>query len=176
MNHFFVTALFLLIASGAHAQSSIYKTVDENGNVVFTDAPPANSSEAERVEMPPINTTPAIEKREPILRRNRDEVFEEKVVEQEIKITTPKNEEQIPMGPGNFSVGVKVAPPLENYQSLQLFVDGVPYGEPQRSSTWALSNVFRGAHDLTVGIMDDKGGVTTMSLPVTVYVQRPSIR
>lgn len=171
-----LTTLLVLIAAGAQAQSSIYKTVDENGNVVFTDAPPANSGQAERVEIQPINTTPPVEKRAPVRSRFDDERFEEEVVEQVITILRPSHEEQIPMGPGNFSVSIKVSPPLENSQSLQLFMDGVPYGSPQRDSTWALTNVFRGGHEIAVGVMDDKGEIPTMSEPITVYVQRPSIR
>lgn len=167
----------LLANAAAWAQSSIYRTTDENGNVVFTDAPPANARNAEKVEIQPTNTTPPVEKREPT-KAEREAIAQEKAASevQEVTITMPQNEEAIPMGPGNFSVAVKVQPKLEAEQSLQLFMDGVPYGPPQRSATWDLTNVFRGTHKLTVGITDEQGETPVMSQPVTVYVLRPRIR
>ncbi|MFK7976250.1 MAG: DUF4124 domain-containing protein [Halioglobus sp.] len=170
------TTAMLLLAISAHGQNAIYKTVDENGNVVFTDAPPANSENAERLEMPRVNTTPAIEFKEPVTSQASEGIVEAEVIDQEIAISRPANEEQIPMGPGNFSVEVKVSPALKEFQALQLFVDGIPYAEPQAGSIWALSNVFRGKHELTAGIMNDKGEILTMSEPVIVFVQRPTIR
>ncbi len=39
--------------------AEIYRTTDEQGNVIFTDKPPAGASTTERIELPPTNTTPA---------------------------------------------------------------------------------------------------------------------
>ena len=53
-------------------------------------------------------------------------------------------------------------------------MDGTPWGDPQTSNSWALTNVFRGAHDLTVAVTDTKGKKLANSDPVRVYVFRPS--
>ena len=89
--------------------------------------------------------------------------------------TVPPNETKIPMGPGNFSVTVDVEPALGQGVSLQLYMDGIPWGDPQRNNSWALTNVFRGGHDITVAVVDEEGQHLASSEPVRVYVMRPSI-
>lgn len=167
----------LAIAIGVSAQQ-IYRTVDENGKVVFTDAPPAKASSTEAVDIRHINTTPGLktEQRNKAASSAPQAPSKAALVEQEVRITQPKQEETIPNGPGNFSVAVKVKPKLRSNQSLQLFIDGVPYNQPQRAATWSLTNIFRGQHELTVGIVESDGEANVMSPPVTVYVQRPRIR
>jgi hypothetical protein len=79
------------------------------------------------------------------------------------------------MGPGNFSVSASVRPSLVDGTLLQLYMDGTPWGDAQRETTWSLTNVFRGAHDITVAVVDEDGEQLTTSAPVRVYVLRPSI-
>lgn len=166
----------LLIPMLSLAEGAIYRTTDENGNMVFTDAPPAGSKQSEVVTIQPINTTPAPEIRE-LTPAEHEAAAGNKTAAlgSIVTITKPRNNETIPSGPGNFSTAVKVKPQLDKTQSLQLFLDGVPWGEPQRASTWSLSNIFRGEHELTVGIVDPAGTTVSLSEPVTVYVQRPTI-
>jgi hypothetical protein len=45
-----VLAFFMTLPSLA---DEVYRTVDEMGHVIFTDAPPADASRVERVELPP---------------------------------------------------------------------------------------------------------------------------
>ncbi len=170
--------IFTLLLGGATAaQAAIYKTTDKDGNIVFTDSPPAGSTRTEKVEVAPVNTTPAPPSAPPAPPANQLPTGAQPPIEEQvITITTPAHEETIPMGPGNFPVAVKVKPRLNVSQALQLFVDGVPYNDPQRAARWELTNVFRGEHSLTVGIMGANGEITVMSEPVTVYVQRPRVR
>lgn len=166
-----ILAALALVAGGTYAQ--IYKTTDADGNVVFTDRPPAGNT-AEQVELqhtnrtppPPVIPvlTPGPEKKEPAAPETR------------VAITSPTPETTVPMGPGNFSVTARIEPGLERGQSLQLSMDGEAVGEPQPSGFWDLNNVFRGAHDLVVSVIDEQGKVIASSEPVRVYVLRPSIR
>jgi hypothetical protein len=163
--------LGLLLPWAVSAQ--IYRTTDEQGNVVFTDKPPATSTSSEPVELPPTNTTPATEVRprpKPAAPAEEPEGNDISVA-----ITIPANETTIPMGPGNFAVNVAVEPSLGRGASLQLYMDGIPWGDPQQGNSWALSNVFRGAHDITVAVVDEQGQHLASSDPVRVYVLRPSI-
>jgi len=54
-------------------------------------------------------------------------------------------------------------------------MDGAPIGNPQRSNSWQLSNVFRGEHNMIVQRING-GNVVNSSVPITVYVLRPSVR
>jgi hypothetical protein len=166
----------LLTALAFFAQSpaaQIYRTTDDQGNVVFTDKPHVGASTTERVELPPINTTPAPEPRptpkpEPGKGDTEIPAFS-------VAITSPADETSFPMGPGNFSVSAKVQPSPGENEALQLYIDGIPWGDPQQGTTWALTNIFRGEHNLTVAIVDAKGKQLAGSTPIRVFVHRPSI-
>jgi hypothetical protein len=165
--------LVLLVFPLASPAQTVYRTTDAQGNVVFTDRPPANATPEDRVEIRPTNTV-----RPPELPATpapaEVPAVEAEIVSYSVAITNPANETSFPMGPGNFSVSANVNPALQEGASLQLFIDGTPRGEPQQNTNWDLTNVFRGRHDLTVGVIDRSGDTVAVSAPVTVFVFRPS--
>jgi hypothetical protein len=169
--------LLALIALPLAASAQIYRTVDENGNVVFSDTPPAEGADGEEVELQPINTTPPPEPRPDLAPREPEEEaeLESAALDYGVAITVPANETTIAMGPGNFSVSAVVRPALGADHRLQLYMDGTPWGDPQTVPSWALTNVFRGAHDITIAVTDAEGEHLAISEPVRVYVLRPSI-
>lgn len=149
--------------------AQVYKHVDENGKVTFTDKPAAGSV---LIEIREPNTLAAPAKIEYYTETAPAAAAVAKGYE--VKITAPANETVIPRGAGNFSVSANVSPDLQSGSKLQLLIDGVAEGEPQRSSSWALSNVFRGTRQLEVVVLDDRGKELAKSEAITVYVFRPS--
>ncbi|EED36337.1 conserved hypothetical protein [Luminiphilus syltensis NOR5-1B] len=168
---FAIVVVMAAPAFGVSADQRVYKYVDEQGNVEFSDKPPAPGDSAEPVELNPANRSappPDIAKpvaKAPVARPEYDTV-----------ITAPSDGSTIPMGPGNFAVAAQANPALASGERLQLLIDGAPVGKPQRGSSWQLSNVFRGEHKLVVKRLLTSGGELDRSEPVTVYVLRPSIR
>jgi hypothetical protein len=165
--------LMLTLASLAQGQTRIYKVVDAKGNITFTDKPPMSSQEnASSVELNQINISA------PPPERARNNAVgtsnSEAGVDYDITITSPPDSTTIPMGPGNFSLSASVSPALENGDKLQLLLNGEPYGKTQITSNWGLTNVLRGAHDLSVQAVSTSGKVLSQSRPVRVYVLRPS--
>ena len=163
----------LLLASFPSTADSIYRTTDAEGNVVFTDAPNASTRPAEPVPLQRTNTVAPPQTITALPDQSGDSA-EPELPARTVTITSPANETSFPMGPGNFSVSVRVDPALKKYEGVQLFVDGEPRGLPQRDTLWDLTNVFRGQHDLTVALVDNSGQVLAMSEPVRVFVHRPS--
>jgi hypothetical protein len=164
----------LLLASFWVTADSIYRTTDEQGNVIFTDAPPADGRTAEPVGIQRTNTAvppPAM----PTSNQADDQKTGTEAPSHTVKITSPPNETSIPMGPGNFTVTARIQPALQKYESLQLFMDGEPRGASQASMIWDLTHIIRGAHDFTVGIISADGETLAMSPSVRVFVHRPSI-
>lgn len=164
--------LLLLLIPLAAATQQIFKTTDEHGNVVFTDQPPADAKGVEEVELAPMNRAPPPPD---IPRATTDSQPELEAVEYGVTITDPANETTIPMGPGNFSVSAAVEPGLEPGATLLLRIDGEPWGVPGTATSWQLTNIFRGAHDLTVALLGPGGEPLAISEPVRVYVLRPSV-
>lgn len=165
--------LAILLASFSSTADSIYRTTDADGNIVFTDAPTATSRPAEPVAVQRTNTAQPIQIT-PLPEANSPGAEEKALQAYSVAITSPADETSFPMGPGNFSVTVSVSPALKKYEGLQLFLNGVPWGTPQRDTLWDLINVFRGQQDLTVAVVNNAGETLAMSPPVRVFVHRPS--
>ncbi len=161
--------LIMIIPMTVAAQ--IYKSVDENGNTVFSDTPPKDGSSSETVRAGTTNTLappPQVHRPAPVV--------EEKVVKLSVEIISPAPDTTIAIGyVGNFSVTAEIKPSLPGGASTQLLMDGVPVGEPLSAVSWALTNTFRGTHMLTVTITDAQGNLLAESPPVTVHVMRASI-
>ena len=165
--------LVLFLAFPLAAAAQIFRTTDEQGNVVFTDKPPVEGGNVEKVELNRTNTAPPPPE---VIRPEEPELDDEpEALEYSVAIVTPANETTIAMGPGNFLLSAEVNPTLAAGETLQLHMDGTPWGPAQEVASWSLTNVFRGAHDLTVSILDVDGTPLATSDPVRVYVLRPSI-
>ena len=170
-------ALSLTVLVGAAQPGSaqqVYRVVDENGNVSFTDSP----STSQQSQAQPI-TIEQTNRAKPVAPANRSEASTPEApaaISFDTRILAPSQNTTIPMGPGNFAVRARVTPSLRNDESVQLLIDNEPFGEPQRRPNWSLTNIFRGAHALQVLRLDADGRELDRSSTVTVYVLRPSIR
>ena len=165
-------AVLWALCTVATAATPVYKITDDNGNVVFTDQPPAvNAESAKQHTIRPLNTAEplAIKPGEPSPAPAAVNIPFETRIEQ------PADGSTIPMGPGNFSVSVLISPPLTDAEHLQLEMDGAPYGAPQRQQQWSLSNIYRGEHQLRVYRLHSSQAQVDVSDTSTVFVLRPSV-
>ncbi len=165
-------AVMVLLPQLSTAQ--IYKSTDAEGNVIFSDTP-STEGPSEQVELQQTNAAAPPPDIAPRDTGNRDRDAEDVGPAYNVAIASPANETTIPMGPGNFSVSASVSPAPAGGSLLQLYVDGAASGAPQSGTSWSLTNVFRGGHDLTVGVVDKNGEQLAVSAPVRVYVLRPSV-
>lgn len=177
MDKLLAAALVVCAASlpgTAIADTQIYRSVDEQGNAVFSDQPPPPGTTAEEVDLQDLNTAPAPEPRT----RDRPQPQEERerAPAPSVTITAPDDETTIAMGPGNFSVSGSTTPPLGAGEQLQLFMDGEAVGQPRKQASWSLTGVLRGPHDLVIRRLDRNDRVIAESEAVRVFVLRPSIR
>ena len=169
-----IAALFLAAATAAAGQS-VYRVVDEEGNVTFTDTPPSGAmAEVQPLNAP--NTTPAIQIAGQPASDDAAPQSTHVTVEYDTLITSPADQSTIPMGPGNFVVQVAVRPGLGTGEHLVLTLDGEPVGAPKRTASWKLTNVFRGEHRLQVLRLDANGARQHASAEQVVYVMRPIVR
>jgi hypothetical protein len=166
-------AVFGLCMDG-HAASRIYKTVDENGNVVFTDVPPkeGESSEAIAVETP--NTFPAAEpeSREQWIVDPTDEESEAApFTYASLNISAPSNDEAVRENAGNVNVVAEVSPELQIGHRVRILLDGKPE-QAAAQTVFMLPNVDRGTHSVQAEVIDDSGKVLISSAPTTFHLQR----
>jgi len=172
---FLLTAGWVAALCAGHLTSAetIYKVVDEEGNITFTDTPP-NDADAivEPHSILGTNTTPAVATApENAIKTDQADAKASYVT----RIVSPANESTIPMGPGDFVVEAEVSPGLDSEEQLILLLDGAAVGAPQSVPRWQLTNVFRGAHRLQVVRVRETGAAQSQSTEHTIYVMRPTV-
>ena len=169
-----ISCLFLSAATVTAAQP-VYKVVDEQGNVTFTDTPPSDAA-AEVQTLNATNTTPSMPVGDAATADDTAMQDTEAPVAYSTRITSPVDQSTIPMGPGDFVVEAAVQPRLRIGEHLVLTLDGVSVGEPQRAARWQLTNVFRGEHRLQVFRLGADDTRQDASPEQVVFVMRPVVR
>ncbi len=169
-------AALLAAAPATDALAAIYKTVDEDGNVVFTDVPPAKGdgaavdlSAGNRYAPAPV-TTPL-----PAPAAAQEEEEEQEITSYErIGILAPANDEAIRDNAGNLSVRYALSPSLDTKHghSLRLLLDGVPQAGEAGEATFSFTNLDRGTHTLTLQVVNASGQVLNESAPVSFHMLR----
>lgn len=176
----------LLMPSSLLAASKIFRTVDEYGNVVFTDMPPRNdqSLKTKTVELDPFNSYEPVG--ETILRSPDGRelwIIEDETGENEepvaanyqfLGIISPTNDATIRDNAGNLRITAKISPELRPGHSLRLLLDGSPR-QTSRNPDFYLSNVDRGTHRLSVQVLNEAGTVLFTSPASVVHLMRHSV-
>ena len=155
------------------ASAQIYKSVDENGVVIFSDIPPvASSGKAGTVVQPNLtNSMPELSPAVP----NMEAATNQKSAARSVSIASPLNNTTIPMGAGIFDVTAELGAPLAEDQLLALYLDDELVNSPQASPVWTLTYVIRGPHTLQVRRLSSAGETLGESKKITVFVLPPSI-
>ncbi len=162
----FVT-LFLLTSVSAE----VYRSLDEDGNVVFTDKP---SPDAEKIRVDKVQTIspPAVEDfvyTPPA--KSADSVYTK------LEVVNPENDQVITGGAGNFTVNILIEPALKTElgDRLVLTMDGKKQAESS-STSFPFTNVDRGTHTAKVDVVDGDGKSLKSSAPVSFTIFRPSVQ
>lgn len=162
----------LICCAVAGAEDPVYRSVDREGNPVFSDVP---SDDARPVEIGPANVMPAPAVNAPATTGKNREI-EHLPYYQTLQITAPQNEETISNTGGTIAVEVLVDPPLLPGHGLRLLLDDEPTGETQQQSSFSVSGVFHGEHRLRAQVVDADERVLRESEAVAVYLhQRSSV-
>lgn len=160
--------LLTCLASQTIQAAEVYKQVDENGNVIFTDTP---GKGAEKVDVQPTNIQnfPKATKIAPQREQPKD-TFSYKTM----NIIAPRNDTTI-RDPGDVLVRVELSPGLQRAHQVRFTDNGEPLGEPSRKLSIQLINLSRGTHMLQAEVLDQQGKALISSAAVVVYVHRNTI-
>lgn len=167
-------ALFPALSASA---KEIYRTVDEDGNVVFSDSPSTSSSE--KVTLPPTNIQPATKTTVKEQQPNTPETEDDRApISYSLSIVSPSPDQQV--GPAQKSITIvsAVRPALRGEHLIQFYIDGKPQGIPQNfpSITVDLPLQMRGRRSVSAAVVSASGAVIRRSNSVTFYVIRPRKR
>lgn len=149
------------------AAETVYKSVDEQGNVIFSDQPSAN---AEKLE---VEAAPTIDFEQLSLPPRAKETVENSATYQQVLILEPGNEQTIHDNPGNLTVLIASEPTLKQEHQIMLEMDGKRVSTGT-GNTVKIENIDRGQHTLTARIVDANGNVLLSSRPTTFFMRRVS--
>ncbi|MDX1799841.1 MAG: DUF4124 domain-containing protein [Marinobacter sp.] len=172
-----VLGLFLittLTSLSMTASAEVYRHVDSQGNVTFSDKP---SKGAETVEVKPVTTVTLPKMKdvqagsapEPKPASNQTDSLYSKVT-----FTAPENNQAFYSGNGDIAFQVTSSPALQNGHQFEVTLDGQPVGQ-SADGTFTVRNVFRGTHNAQVNVVDAKGRPVTTGDSITFTVHRPSV-
>ncbi len=149
------------------ATPGIYKHVDAQGNISYSDTPP--NAAAETLELEPLGTItmPKAAKYAPA------EATAAPFAYQSITITSPANGRTFQNLNEPLLVSAQVSPPLENEHIMELLMDGRAL--TVNGLVAQVENIERGSHIFTAQVRDAVGKVLITSSPVTIYAQRYTI-
>jgi Domain of unknown function (DUF4124) len=164
--------LILLVLFACQANAEIYKSVNADGDVVFSDTPTQGS---ERVKMPPLPTytppplpppsfTPA-------------QTPEQADFYKTFDIVSPANEETVRNNLGILNVEASLTPGLQVRQKhrVQFFLNGEPYGAPVGKTSLTISNLDRGEYTLSASVVDADGNALITTGQIVLFMKRNSI-
>jgi hypothetical protein len=169
--------LGLAVILGLPVQAAeIYRTVDAEGNVVFTDIPPREDDQnAEQIIIENPNSF-VVDEAIP----NADEWIVEPEDGQEeeppfsylaLEIVAPADDEPVRENAGNITVVTNIHPRLQRGHRTRLLMDGTVVQEGSQGS-FDLANVDRGTHTIAVEIVDERGQVLIRSEQSTFHMLR----
>lgn len=169
--------LLLLLLLPFSLQADIYRSIDRDGNVTFTDEPNNKAELIELEELPtyeaaPIPVLPVEAMPEPV-----EEDNDLKKPKYKISITSPEQNQSIWTGGGVLTASVSVQPELNvnRADKVQFKLDGKKVGEPQTGLSYTFQNIERGSHILTVSVVNKKGKVIKASKSVLFHMHRNSV-
>ena len=171
-----VTAVLAFAPIGVHAE--IYKVIDKDGNVVFTDVPPKDKSAPVTLSQPNqysnSDTAPAPPPTV-VLTPDTDSEEAEAISYEGLEIVSPLNDAAVRENAGNVVIQVTMEPqydPTSGYQ-VQLMMDGELVSTAY-STQHRLENVDRGTHVIVANLIDELGRVVATSAPSTFHLLRYS--
>ena len=172
-----ILLVILLFSSTAFAQGDIYKVVDKDGNVTFTDQPPNDA--AQPLDLPPLSVietdiqvpeTPAAgtaddESKPPTIRELKKQF-------RDFRITRPQPEETFWGTANSVVVSWGSSQPIPQNMSARLFVDGAGQNAPAKGGVTL--TLDRGEHQVYAELRDEQNRRIATTDTVTFFVKQHS--
>ncbi len=151
----------------------IYKTVDENGNTVYTDQKP--SDDAQPVKLKELTVVDPVELgNEPAVAGDRGQAGDnDSGPDFGLRIVTPGEQESVWNTAYVLTVQVQTARELPSGARLAYIVDG-EVRTTTRAQSVEIEEVYRGEHQLSVELRASDGRVLASAGPVTFFMRQHS--
>lgn len=167
---FTISCAIISLSFSLFVSAEVYKTVDKNGRVTYTDIPPADTA-AKPIELKTINSIPA-PTAIPTDNLNRPNNNPQASGEYQVQILAPENGTTLMANERSITVSISVSPALDNGNLLAYKLDGETL-TTSSEMTYIIAEPPRGEHILTVDVVDSEGISLAHSNAITVVIMRP---
>ncbi len=145
-----IISFILFISIGSVVAETVYKTIDEDGNAIFTDKPSEN---AEEIKLQKLQT---IKNPNPSKYTSKPKRAKEETLYKTLSVTNPADGAGLRINNGNVSISLLLQPPLRASHKIIIRVDGKEVSNGLASSV-SLQNMDRGTHSITASVVDGNG-------------------
>lgn len=152
--------------------AEVFTYIDAQGNRVFTDQP--GTRNAKRVPLATSNrmsANPSGAAPMTAAKNQAKPLFHYDM----LRVLVPEPDATIRSTAGELIVSVTSEPGLQQGHRYRLLLDGQPTAEPGPSPVFALSNIDRGSHHLSVEILDEQGRTVERTANQPFHMQRISL-
>ncbi len=165
-------ALYILsftFITGSAQAADIYRHVDADGNVAYSDQP---SEGANKVEVDPINidASPKLQPKA-VVNPSKDS---QGPGYKALTITAPENDTTL-RNASEIGVTASLNPGLGQSHRVRFLDNGKVIAPAARNMSLMVTGLERGSHQLTAEVIDKDDQVVISSAPVSVHVHRASI-
>lgn len=156
-----ISSLLLVASSSSIAQEKVlYKKVDKNGRIVFTDKPIAGSK---KVVVDTSKNLLSIPRPKPKIKDKNSEVAQgdksvNAIAYDVLEVEKPASGESVRANDGSLYVIIALSPMLDRNHSIRVLLDGEMVGSEQKVPYFSLTGIDRGAHQISAQVIDDESG------------------
>lgn len=173
-----ILVAFSLAIMASPLMAQVYKTVDADGNVTYTDKPPPDGSKP--IKLAPISVieAPTYEKApDPAKAGGEGEEIplrDLRKIYRDFSIISPQSEESVWRPDGPVSVAWSVGNPLQQGMQVSIYLDGAKQATTTEQVI-PITGLDRGEHTLAAELRDAKNRKIATAAPVTFFIRQPNI-
>lgn len=169
------TQIFIisLLFFQTNVQAEIFRSVDKQGNPVFTDIPSKNSSPV-KLKQPSTYKAPSLNASEAPATAESEDVSS---AYKQFSVAVPDDGQAFWDNSGDVRVSLALQPALKTKQGhrVQFYLDGVAQGDAVTSLSAVLKNVERGEHTVSAKLLSATGAVIKQTDVVHFQIHRQSL-
>ncbi|WP_455204981.1 DUF4124 domain-containing protein [Kaarinaea lacus] len=167
------TAIIFLFVAILPSQAAVYKHVDEQGNVSYSDVPSKKDEKPVKVEEP-MTFTPDPATRSSSSSETEKKPAEKPVEYQSLSIISPANDAAVRSNSGDVTIQLSLAPELQRKHYIIVILDGAKVHEGSSTSV-TLTNLDRGTHTISAQVQDAREKTLLASDPISFHLQRAAV-
>jgi len=178
---FLVLVTFSMAAIDGAVYAQVYKTVDEDGNITYTDIPPKGG--AEQVKLAPISVieAPAYEQAEEVVDPVAEDAGSNDLSVKELRrnyrdfaIVAPLPEESLWHPEAPISIAWNTRYELQLGMQVLIYIDGTLQTKTSVQLT-SVPKLDRGEHKVEAKLVDENNRTIATAEPVTFFIKRPNV-